>query len=56
MGRKATSKRKARGLARRKVRRGENLNTDVPVRDKTIGRCSRRGYGVGIASGTSHTA
>jgi hypothetical protein len=53
MGNKATSKRISHTLTRRKVRRAEN-NTyeDAPFRDKTIGQCSRRNYGVGVASGT----
>lgn len=52
MSNKATSKRKSHNLARRKVRHAENSYTDAPFRDKTIGQCSRRRYGVGIASGT----
>ena len=52
MSNKATSKRKNRKLARRKVRHAENTYTDAPFRDKTIGQCSRRQYGCGVASGT----
>jgi len=53
MSNKISSKRKARNLARRKVRHAENAYTDAPARDKTIGRCSRRQYGCGVASGTA---
>lgn len=52
MSNKASSKRKNHQLSRRKVRRLENTYADAPSRDKTIGKCTRRGYGVGIASGT----
>lgn len=52
MGRKATSKRANHALSRRRVRRAENTNMDAPYHDKTIGKCSRRRYGGGVASGT----
>jgi hypothetical protein len=53
MGNKATSKRISHNLTRRRIRHAENHNlTDAPTRDKTIGQCSRRNYGTGVASGT----
>ena len=52
MSNNVTSKRKSHKRANRKVRRAENSYTDAPARDKTIGKCSRRQYGCGVASGT----
>ena len=49
---RTTSKRKSHNLTRRKVRRQENnFNEETaPTTDKTIGKASRRKYGVGQAS------
>jgi len=50
MSRKITSKRRARDLVRRKVRRQENIiGDDMPDRDKTIGQACRRLHKGGLA-------
>ena len=50
-----TGKRKAKLRAKRRVRHKESARTDLPSTDKSLGKCARREYGGGVASGTRKT-